>query len=230
LAFNHGEYFSGQVGALTWLNELIWREFYQHLLAENPRLSCYKPYRIDTEHVPWRYDSEEFMRWTEARTGFPLVDAAMRQLNQTGWMHNRLRMVAAMFLCKYLLIDWRWGERYFMEHLIDGEIAANNGGWQWCASTGTDAAPYFRLLSPVRQAERFDPHGEFQKHWLPELASVPAKILFQPGHPQLLATGYPPPMIDTRAARERVLQAFATGKQDTVNAARQPENYAMDFS
>jgi deoxyribodipyrimidine photo-lyase len=241
LAFNHGEWFSGQLGALTWLNELIWREFYQHIFAENPQLSRYKAYRPDTEQVPWRYDPEDFQHWCQGRTGFPLIDAAMRQLNQTGWMHNRLRMVAAMFLCKYLLIDWRWGERYFMQRLIDGEIAANNGGWQWCASTGTDAAPYFRLLSPVRQAERFDPQAEFQKHWLPELAQLPAKIILQPGHPQLLASGYPEPMVDTRAARERVLAAFAAAKhQDAnvpyysgntlINGAPDAANHAFDFS
>jgi deoxyribodipyrimidine photo-lyase len=165
--------------------------------------------RSDTERVPWRRDIDEFARWCNGRTGFPLIDAALRQLQQTGWMHNRLRMVTAMFLSKYLLLDWRWGERYFMEHLIDGDLAANNGGWQWSASTGTDAVPYFRLLSPLRQAERFDSDASFCKKFLPELRELPAKIILQPGHPLLLATGYPAPMVDLKFARNRALNAFS---------------------
>jgi deoxyribodipyrimidine photo-lyase len=138
------------------------------------------------------------------------VDAAMRQLNTTGWMHNRLRMVTATFLSKYLLIDWRWGERYFMQQLVDGHLAANNGGWQWCASTGSDAAPYFRILSPVRQAERFDPDALFIKQMLPELEKLSAKVIHQPGHPQLLACGYPEPMLDLKVAKDRCIAAFKT--------------------
>jgi len=133
----------------------------------------------------------------------------MRQLSQTGWMHNRLRMVTAMFLSKYLLIDWRLGERFFMRHLIDGDLAANNGGWQWSASTGTDSVPYFRLLSPVRQMQRFDTDAHFCKKYLPELRALDAKIIAQPGHPDLLGAGYPEPIVDLKFARERVLQAFA---------------------
>lgn len=196
-------------GAQTWLDELLWREFYIHVLAEFPRVAMHRPWRVATAALPWRHDADEFARWRDGRTGFPLIDAAQRQLLQTGWMHNRLRMVVAMFLCKYLLLDWRDGERHFMRHLVDGDLAANNGGWQWCASTGTDAVPYFRLLSPVRQAERFDADAAFCKRFLPELRAVPPRIVLQPGHPQLLAAGYPAPMVDLRVARERAIATFA---------------------
>ena len=138
----------------------------------------------------------------------------MRQLLATGWMHNRLRMLSAMFLSKHLLLDWRLGERHFMEQLIDGDLAANNGGWQWSASTGTDAVPYFRLLSPVRQAERFDADGDFVRQWIPELAHLPAAALLKPGDPALLASGYPAPMIDLGGARQRVLSAFLAARSE----------------
>lgn len=216
LAANGGQWQGGDEGASTWLNELLWREFYTHVLALFPRVSINKPMRRETEAVTWRNDVDEFAAWCEGRTGFPLVDAAMRQLNSTGWMHNRLRMVTAMFLSKYLLLDWRMGERYFMQHLIDGDLAANNGGWQWSASTGTDAAPYFRLLSPLRQMQRFDADARFCKAYLPELRALDPKIIAQPGHRELLAVGYPPPLVDTKFARERVLQAFANAKMDFV--------------
>ena len=196
-------------GAGIWLNELLWREFYIHVLVEFPRVAMHRPLRPETDAVPWRSAADEFAQWCEGRTGFPLVDAAQRQLLETGWMHNRLRMVSAMFLCKYLLLDWRLGERHFMRHLIDGDLAANNGGWQWCASTGTDAVPYFRLLSPVRQAQRFDAEARFCKRFLPELRDAPASVVLQPGHPGLLAAGYPAPMVDMAFARQRALAAFA---------------------
>jgi deoxyribodipyrimidine photo-lyase len=196
-------------GAQVWIDELLWREFYLHVLAEFPRVAMHQPLRRETAALPWRRDADEFARWRDGRTGFPLIDAAQRQLLQTGWMHNRLRMVVAMFLCKYLLHDWRTGERHFMRHLIDGDLAANNGGWQWCASTGTDAVPYFRLLSPVRQAERFDADAQFCKRFLPELETLPAQAILQPGHPQLLDAGYPAPMVDLRLARQRAIDAFA---------------------
>jgi deoxyribodipyrimidine photo-lyase len=196
-------------GASTWLNELLWREFYIHVLAEFPRVAMHQPLRRETAAVPWRNSPTELAQWCEGRTGYPLVDAAQRQLLETGWMHNRLRMMVAIFLCKYLLLDWRLGERHFMRHLIDGDLAANNGGWQWCASTGTDAVPYFRLLSPVRQAQRFDADAQFCKRFLPELRELPARIILQPGHPQLLETGYPSPMVDLAFARGRALDAFS---------------------
>lgn len=206
--FNEGELTSGNPGAQTWLNELIWREFYLHILAAFPDVSRRRPFQTRTDAVPWRHDAEDFQRWAKGRTGFPLVDAAMHQLTSTGWMHNRLRMVTATFLTKYLLIDWRLGEDYFMEQLVDGNFASNNGGWQWSASTGTDAAPYFRILSPVRQGERFDAKAEFIKSQLPQLRDLAPKTIHRPGHPDLLATGYPAPMVDLQAAKERCIAAF----------------------
>ena len=200
-------------GAETWVSELIWREFYLNVIYCWPNICKGQAFRPEMDGVAWRYDEADFNRWCEGKTGFPIVDAAMRQLNETGWMHNRLRMVTAMFLSKYLLIDWRWGERYFMRHLIDGHFAANNGGWQWSASTGTDAAPYFRLLSPIRQGERFDPNGDFIRRFVPELKSVDSKSLHKPGSPALLATGYPEPMIDLKQAREDCLNAFKVIRQ-----------------
>lgn len=208
LCASGGEW-SGDGGPAVWLNELLWREFYLHVLAQFPQVGMYKPMRPETERVAWRRDEKDFAAWCEGRTGYPLVDAAMRQLAQTGWMHNRLRMVAAMFLSKYLLLDWRLGERHFMRHLIDGDLAANNGGWQWSASTGTDAAPYFRLLSPQRQFERFDAAAQFCRRFVPELRALDASIIAQPGHPELLRAGYPAPIVDLKFARERALRAFA---------------------
>ncbi len=195
-------------GLDTWVSELIWREFYINVIYCWPDLCKGKAFKPETDSVAWRYDRDDFKAWCEGKTGFPIVDAAMRQLNETGWMHNRLRMVTAMFLTKYLLIDWRWGESYFMQHLVDGHFAANNGGWQWSASTGTDAAPYFRILSPTRQSERFDPDGDFIRRFIPELTNVPAKALHKPGCDELLKAGYPAPMIDLRVAREACLEAF----------------------
>lgn len=199
---------SSDPGADTWVSELIWREFYLNVIYSWPDVCKGKAFRPDMDRVAWRYDEADFAAWCEGRTGFPIVDAAMRQLNETGWMHNRLRMVTAMFLSKYLLIDWRWGEQYFMRHLIDGHFAANNGGWQWSASTGTDAAPYFRLLSPIRQGERFDKSGEFIRRFVPELKDVDAKFVHKPGSPELLATGYPAPIIDLKIAKDACLAAF----------------------
>jgi len=208
LAFNNGEWSSGNSGATTWLSELIWREFYQHVLSAFNHISKHRAFKPETDALKWRASSQEYQAWCDGRTGYPLVDAAMKQLNQTGWMHNRMRMVTAMFLSKYLMLDWRLGERYFMEQLLDGELGANNGGWQWSASTGTDAAPYFRVLSPIRQAERFDPDGAFTTHYLPELAGVSKKSLVSPGCPELLARGYSAPIVDLKVGRDRVIDAF----------------------
>ncbi len=225
LAVNSGQWQSGSEGVTTWLSELLWREFYVHVLAQFPRVSMNRPLRVETEKVRWRDSESDFAAWCEGRTGYPLVDAAMRQLVQTGWMHNRLRMVCAMFLSKYLLLDWRRGENFFMQHLIDGDLAANNGGWQWSASTGTDAAPYFRVLSPIRQFERFDADARFCTAFLPELAGISAKLIAQPGHAALRAVGYPPPLVDLKVARERVLSAWreaaAAGADDGLPPARE---------
>ena len=193
-------------GVLVWQNELLWHDFYRYVLWHYPHVCRHKPWRSDVGHVPWRHDQKEFQLWCEGRTGIPVVDAAMRQLLHTGWMHNRLRMLVAMFLTKHLLIDWRWGERWFMQRLIDGDFAANNGGWQWSASTGTDAVPYFRIFNPVTQSRRFDPDGEFLRRYLPELAELDDHSIHDPGLSR--PAGYPAPMIDLAFGRERALKAF----------------------
>ncbi|PNB51561.1 MULTISPECIES: deoxyribodipyrimidine photo-lyase [Pseudomonas] len=210
LQSNQGEFESGKVGAVTWINELLWREFYKHILVGYPRVSRHRAFRPETEALAWRDAPADLAAWQEARTGLPIIDAAMRQLLETGWMHNRLRMVVAMFLTKNLLIDWREGERFFMRHLIDGDLAANNGGWQWSASTGTDSAPYFRIFNPVSQSEKFDSEGLFIKHWLPELAGLNKKEVHNPASAGGLfgVADYPAPIVNLSASRERALTAF----------------------
>jgi deoxyribodipyrimidine photo-lyase len=210
LASNQGEFETGDVGTVTWINELLWREFYKHTLVGYPRVSRHRAFRPETEALKWRDAPEELLAWQEARTGLPIIDAAMRQLLETGWMHNRLRMVVAMFLTKNLLIDWREGERFFMRHLIDGDLAANNGGWQWSSSTGTDSAPYFRIFNPLSQSERFDPEGVFIKRWLPELADLNKKQIHDPASIGGLfgIADYPKPIVDLSKSRARALAAF----------------------
>jgi deoxyribodipyrimidine photo-lyase len=211
LATNQGELDSGNPGAVTWINELLWREFYKHILVGYPRVSMSRAFRPETEALPWRHAPDELAAWQQGRTGFPIIDAAMRQLLATGWMHNRLRMVVAMFLSKNLLIDWREGERWFMQHLIDGDLAANNGGWQWSASTGTDSVPYFRLFNPLSQSARFDPDGRFLRHWLPELAQLDNREIHDPSAKGgRRAVAYPQPIVDLAMSRERALSAFRT--------------------
>ncbi len=195
-----------------WLTELIWRDFYNHVLVGFPRVSRGQPFKLQTRSLAWNYDQEKFEKWQQGQTGFPLVDAAMRQLRQTGWMHNRLRMVAAMFLSKYLFIDWRLGERFFMQNLLDGDLAANNGGWQWSASTGTDAVPYFRVFNPFSQSARFDSDGSFIRKFCPELAEVPAQALHDPQKLtvalQKAQVSFPALLVDPQVARKHVLSAF----------------------
>ncbi|MEM7228919.1 MAG: deoxyribodipyrimidine photo-lyase [Planctomycetota bacterium] len=199
-------------GPTVWISELIWRDFYSHLLVGFPRLSKHQPYKLPTQSITWEDDDDGFEAWCEGRTGFPIVDAAMRQLRETGWMHNRLRMITAMFLTKDLFIDWRRGERFFMQHLIDGDLAANNGGWQWSASTGTDAAPYFRIFNPTSQSKRYDPDGSFIRRFVPELRGLTSKAIHDPNTAQRMEAGYPEPVVDHRAARERVMIAFKSLK------------------
>jgi len=197
-------------GAETWINELIWREFYRHLLLGHPRLSKHRAFRPETEAIHWRDDEEHFAAWAEGRTGVPIVDAAMRQLARAGWMHNRARMIAAMFLTKDLLIDWRRGEQWFMQHLVDADLASNNGGWQWCASTGADAAPYFRVFNPFSQSRKFDPRGDYIRRFVPELAALGPDEIHEPyarGAPPA-ALDYPRPIVDHAAARRRAIEAF----------------------
>ena len=216
LAENNGELDSGNEGIVTWINELIWRDFYRHLLVAYPDLCKHKAFKSDTDRLPWKHDEDKFQRWCEGNTGYPIVDAAMRQLNQTGWMHNRLRMIVAMFLTKHLFIDWRWGERYFMQKLVDGDLASNNGGWQWSASTGCDAVPYFRIFNPVTQSERFDPKGDFIRNYVPELAKFDAKKIHMPSADLAKRFGYPAPMVDHASA---VAQTKAWFKE--LNASQQ---------
>lgn len=207
-AINDGRLGDGHKGITTWINELVWREFYQHILIAAPRVSKHAPFKENTRHLKWLNDRNHFKAWCEGRTGFPLVDAAMRQLTATGWMHNRLRMLTATFLSKHLLTDWRWGESFFMHHLLDGELGANNGGWQWAASTGTDSAPYFRVFNPVTQSERFDAQGDFIARWVPELASVSARQRHFPDAVTRRRCGYPAPIVDHKVARQRAIEAF----------------------
>ncbi|KAA8999917.1 deoxyribodipyrimidine photo-lyase [Affinibrenneria salicis] len=202
-------------GAFTWLNELLWREFYRHLLVAWPALCRHRPFIGWTDRVRWSGSQQDLLAWQRGETGYPIVDAGMRQMNQTGWMHNRLRMICASFLVKDLLIDWRAGERYFMSQLLDGDLAANNGGWQWSASTGTDAAPWFRIFNPQTQGERFDPQGEFIRRWLPELAAIPGAEIHQPqrwAERRQQRLDYPVPIVDHRLARQNTLAAFEAAK------------------
>ncbi len=196
-------------GVETWLSELIWREFYIQILYQFPQVRT-QNFREKYDRIKWRNDPGEFERWKSGLTGYPLVDAGMRQLNETGWMHNRARMITASFLVKHLLIDWRWGERYFMDQLLDGDLAANNGGWQWVAGTGTDAAPYFRIFNPVLQSKKFDPDGDYLKTWIPELRQLDKSEIHAPWEKGLELNDYPAPMVDHKFARERTLITYGS--------------------
>jgi deoxyribodipyrimidine photo-lyase len=209
-------------GAETWLNELVWREFFVHILYHFPHV-LQQSFRVNLRAIPWENDEEAFVAWCEGRIGYPVVDAGMRQLAQIGWMHNRARMIVASFLVKDLLIDWRWGERYFMQHLVDGDPAANNGGWQWTAGTGTDAAPYFRVFNPVLQGKKHDPQGAYVRRWVPELTQVPDRFIHQPWKMPLdvqqeagciIGQDYPAPIVDHAWARERTLAAYAQAREE----------------
>jgi deoxyribodipyrimidine photo-lyase len=202
--------------AHTWLTELIWREFYVHILYHFPHVRK-TAFRTELANIRWKNDPDEFSAWQTGRTGYPVVDAGMRQLLELGWMHNRARMITASFLVKDLLIDWRWGERHFMQQLLDGDPAANNGGWQWTAGTGTDAAPYFRVFNPTLQGMKFDPRGEYVRRYVPELAHVPDPYIHEPWKMPvdvqrqagcLIGVDYPQPIVDHSAARKRALERF----------------------
>ncbi|GAA06397.1 deoxyribodipyrimidine photo-lyase [Photobacterium leiognathi] len=211
--FPHALEVNKEDGAFTWLNEIIWREFYGHLLHRYPELSKNHPFQDYTQYVRWQDNPILLKAWQDGKTGFPIVDAAMRQLRATGWMHNRLRMITASFLTKDLLCDWRAGEQWFMQHLIDGDFASNNGGWQWAASTGTDSQPYFRIFNPTLQGQRFDPKGDFIRTWVKELAKVPDKYIHTPH--QWDSSGsldYPLPIVDHKEARLLAIEAFKQAK------------------
>jgi deoxyribodipyrimidine photo-lyase len=204
------------IGAETWLAELIWRDFYFQILWHHPHVIS-GAFRPEYDVLAWPNDKKLFAAWCEARTGYPIIDAAMRQINQTGYMHNRLRMIVASFLTKDLLIDWRWGEKYFADHLNDFDLSANNGGWQWAASTGCDAQPYFRIFNPTTQSERFDPQGKFIRKYLPELSNVPDKFihapwtlppLMQQSQGVMIGKDYPEPVVDHAVQRDKALALF----------------------
>lgn len=181
----------------TFLSELIWRDFFHTILWHFPKVGEGKAFKEEYDFIKWRYPEKEFERWCQGKTGYPLVDAGMRELNETGFMHNRIRMVVASFLAKHLLIDWRWGEAYFAEKLLDYDLAANNGNWQWAAGCGCDAAPYFRIFNPTLQTKRFDPDLKYIKKWVPELETME----------------YPQPMVQHEFARERCLKAYKAALQ-----------------
>ena len=207
---------AAQTSIQTYIKELAWREFYFAILWHYPHV-FEQEFAPDWQGLPWPGTDADFQRWATGTTGFPIVDAGMRQLLHTGLMHNRLRMITAMFLTKDLHCDWRRGEAFFMQQLVDGENASNNGGWQWSAGTGADAAPYFRIQNPWLQSIRFDPDGTYIKQWVPELRQVPAPLLHEPPKPGLpLAPGYPLPMVHHHTERDRCLAIFAQHKAERV--------------
>jgi deoxyribodipyrimidine photo-lyase len=201
-------------GAAVWMSELAWRDFYRHIMVGFPRVCMHRAFKPETERLRWSENEEPFAAWCEGRTGVPIVDAGMRCLAATGWMHNRVRMIVAMYLVKDLFIDWRRGEAWFMRHLIDGDLGSNNGGWQWSASTGTDAAPYFRIFNPVSQSRTCDPSGAYIQKWVPELAGLDGGekgAIHDPSElPPLGRAGldYPEPIVDHARARDRTIEAF----------------------
>lgn len=176
----------------TWLNELIWRDFYFNIVYHFPHICQGESFRREYDQIEWRNNEQEFEAWCKGQTGYPIVDAGMRELNATGFMHNRVRMIVASFLTKHLLIDWRWGEAYFAKKLLDFDFAANNGGWQWASGSGCDAAPYFRVFNPTLQTQKFDKQLEYTKRWVPELNSL----------------SYPQPIVNHEMARKRVLEVY----------------------
>jgi deoxyribodipyrimidine photo-lyase len=181
----------------TFLNELIWRDFYQMILVQFPHIGKGLAFKPAYDHIQWRNNEAEFAAWCEGKTGYPIVDAGMRELNTTGFMHNRVRMIVASFLTKHLLIDWRWGEAYFAKKLLDFDFASNNGGWQWAAGSGCDAAPYFRIFNPYLQTKKFDPELKYVRQWVPEFEEF----------------SYPPPIVNHEVARKRVLEVYAKALQ-----------------
>ena len=198
-------------GVAKWLDELVWREFYHAILDAHPRVLG-GPFRTAYETLRWDTRSDRLQAWKAGMTGYPIVDAGMRELAATGWMHNRTRMIVASFLAKDLHIDWRAGEHWFMRRLVDGDPASNNGGWQWAASTGTDAQPYFRIFNPTSQGERFDPHGAYVRRWLPELERLGGKSVHRPWEALLESRGYPAPIVDHQRERAVALERYRAAR------------------
>ena len=215
LKLNDFEFTSGNKGICKWIDEIVWREFYRNIMHSFPKVSKNQPFQDYTKSIQWRHSSKELEAFYNGKTGFPIVDAGIRQMLAEGWMHNRLRMVVAMFFTKNMLHDWRLGEKFFMQNLIDGDFSSNNGGWQWSSSTGTDSAPYFRIFNPITQSQNFDPKGEFIKKFIPELKDVPVAQIHQPKSDLFSSTNYPAPMLDLKESRLRAIQAFKDARENT---------------
>jgi deoxyribodipyrimidine photo-lyase len=205
----------GNAGIVGWISEVGWRDFYKHVMCHWPYVCMGKPFKYEYSDIEWEYDDEAFQRWCNGTTGFPIVDAAMRQMKDMGYVHNRCRMIVGSFLAKDLLIDWRMGEKFFMENLIDADFASNNGGWGFSASTGVDPQPYFRIFNPFLQSEKFDEGGEYIRKWVPELRDVVGKAIHDPygrgAAKQAEKAGYPKPMVEHKGARERALERYKKG-------------------
>ncbi|KAI5781782.1 deoxyribodipyrimidine photo-lyase [Peziza echinospora] len=209
---------SGNKGIMCWISEVGWREFYRSVLINFPWVCMTKPYKTEYSNIPWKYNEEHFQAWREGRTGFPIVDAAMRQLRTMKYVHNRTRMIVASFLTKDLCLDWRKGEKFFMEHLIDGDLASNNGGWGWSSSSGCDPQPYFRIFNPLLQSEKFDPEGDYIRKWVPELSGVHGKAIHAPYDrlsksewKKIEALGYTKPLVKHHEAKDVALEMYKTG-------------------
>ncbi|KAJ9227173.1 hypothetical protein DTO027B5_819 [Paecilomyces variotii] len=215
---NKGSLQHGDPGLVQWISEVAWRDFYKHVLVHWPFICMNKCFKPEFTNLEWEYDEDKFNLWCEGKTGFPIVDAAMRQLKQDKWMHNRTRMVVSSFLSKDLLIDWRRGERYFMENLIDGDFASNHGGWGFGSSTGVDPQPYFRIFNPLRQSERFDPDGEYIRKWVPELRDITGPEIHEPyargAEAIAQKNGYPRPMVDHSTSRDRALKRYKRASEN----------------
>ena len=212
LKANNFEFTSGHIGITKWIDEIVWREFYRNIMFSFPKVSRGRPFQDYSRLIQWRFNEDELKAWKSGHTGFPIIDAAMRQLLHEGWMHNRLRMVVAMFFTKNMLHDWKLGEEYFMQNLIDGDFASNNGGWQWSSSTGTDAAPYFRIFNPITQSTNFDKEGLFIKKYVPELKDLDKYVIHNPPTEHRKYCNYPMQILDLKESRLRAIEAFKTAK------------------
>ena len=212
---NNFELTSGNTGITKWIDEIVWREFYRNIMFSFSKVSRGKPFQDYTKNIQWQFDKDKLDAWKHGQTGFPLIDAAMRELLHEGWMHNRLRMVVAMFFTKNMLHDWRLGEAYFMQNLIDGDFASNNGGWQWSSSTGTDAAPYFRIFNPITQSKNFDKEGLFIKKYVPELKDLDKSEIHDPSKEIRKHLNYPLQILDLKESRLRAIDVFNAAKNSS---------------
>ena len=212
LKINNFELDAGQKGIIKWIDEIIWREFYKNIMFSFPKVSKGQPFQDYTKKIKWRFDEKDLDAWKQGKTGFPIIDSAIKQMLSEGWMHNRLRMVTAMFFTKNMLHDWRLGEAFFMQNLIDGDFASNNGGWQWSSSTGTDAAPYFRIFNPLTQSKNFDPDGLFIKKHIKELEKIDKKEIHDPSLLIRESSNYPNQILDLKQSRLRAIEAFNSVK------------------